>query len=165
MTRRSPRPAQMAELVERLELDALMTQIRDSAFYEYRYRNPLSHYRFLYCYEGTELRGFIVLQVHAREGASRHVNIVEWEALDDSTRSLLLEAAVSSGANTLSTWATDHNRAQLERAGFVLSEPSGRLTRDASLPNFMVRNLTDAGCERDDDWRLLRMQPIFSDEF
>ncbi len=165
VTRRSPRPAQMAELVERLDLDALMTQVRDSAFYEYRYRNPLSHYRFLYCYKGAELRGFIALQVHAREVASRDVSIVEWEALDDSTRSLLLEAAASSGVNTLHAWATDHNRAELETAGFVLSEPSGRLTTDASLPNLMVRNLTDAGCERNGDWHHLHMQPIFSDEF
>jgi hypothetical protein len=115
-----PRPGEMAALVGECDSPNLIRPHRDATFFDWRYRNPLSRYRFLFSGNGR-LDGFMVLQKRLfRERPG--MRIVDWQCRDPRTFSLLLEAAIARiDTERLSIWSATlpgDIRALLESAGF-----------------------------------------------
>ncbi len=97
----TPRSSAMATLVNRLPWDGRIRHVRDAAWLDWRYRNPLHEYRFAYA-GGEALEGYIALRhIHGQ----RRVSIVDLEAGDDATRRVLLAAAADGGFAELHAWA------------------------------------------------------------
>lgn len=93
----APRSREMAELVVRLEYDGRIRHVRDAPFFDWRFRNPLQSYRFLYSGK-DRLDGYLVLQRSLSDRADPFpVNIVDWEAANDRVRADLLRAAIRWG--------------------------------------------------------------------
>ena len=90
-----PHSDAMAELRARVRVDGRIRQRPDPAYIDWRYRNPFSHYRFLY-WHGQRLEGYLVLQTSARRRESE-VRVLEWEATNPSVRSALLRTALDRG--------------------------------------------------------------------
>jgi GNAT superfamily N-acetyltransferase len=134
----TPRVEAMAGLVRRLGHDGRLRHVRDQTYLDWRFRNPLHEYRFLYL-DGERLEGYMVLQRY-RLHAGRGVNIVDWEATELSGRADLLGAAIDWGQfSRLSTWMAavpPDAAALLQEAGF-LPGSEGLLARH--LPTILVR--------------------------
>lgn len=94
---REARSEAMAELVARLPFDGRIRHLRDARYFSWRFRNPARDYRFLF-WEGGRLEGYLILATPI-VGAPwvGRVNIVDWEARDESVQADLLEAALASG--------------------------------------------------------------------
>jgi GNAT superfamily N-acetyltransferase len=90
----APRCAAMAELVERIGSTGRIRHVRDSQYFQWRFQNPLSRYRFLF-WEEDRLEGYLVLQEYTSEYSPDVLNIVDWEASNAAILSGLLQAAVS----------------------------------------------------------------------
>ena len=143
---REPRPREMAELVARLPWDGRIRHVRDAAFFAWRFRNPLSEYRFLYAGDGL-LKGYLVLQRYLFDRFDRGwVSIADWEAEDDSVRAALLDAALDAGRfRLIQTWtagASDPVRVLLREHGFQDQAVGGIATRNDGL---LVRRLGGQG--------------------
>ncbi len=92
---REPRAEAMAELIARLPYDGRIRQVRDARYLAWRYRNPLRDYRFLYR-DGEGLPGYLVL-LRARSSRPGRLGIADWEAVDETVRRELLDAALAAG--------------------------------------------------------------------
>jgi hypothetical protein len=132
----------MAELVERIGWDGRMRRLRDRDYFDWRFRNPLSIYRFLF-WEDSGLQGYLVLR------ASVYVNpeiaIVDWEAANGEARRELLRAALRLGEfQSLDIWSStlsEETRAILENLGF---RPSSSVTGIAEYrPTVLVKPVGD----------------------
>ncbi len=134
----NPIPDEMESLVNRLPTDGRFRHVRDSAYFAWRFRNPMRSYRFLFA-GGDRVEGYLVLQ-RSLEGGDR-VSIVDWEAERESVLEALLTAALEDGQfAALSTWRLGASPAAarvLDRSGF---KPVGtgrcilvRAVRDADL--------------------------------
>ncbi len=100
----SPRPQAMAGLVQSIGFDGRIRHVRDRTWFAWRYRNPLSEYRFLYAQTSGRLDGYLVLQYSSKR-PSEGLRIMDWEATDAGVREALLrEALASAGTAPLSTW-------------------------------------------------------------
>lgn len=117
----APRSDAMVDLVEHLEDPSAIRLNKDRAFFEWRFRNPLSRYVFLYADEGGALSGYMVLQRRLLKRA-RGMRIVDWEAADDQTFGRLLSAAISEvDTERLTIWSATlppAAQARFEAAGF-----------------------------------------------
>jgi len=103
---REPRPDAMAELVSHLGYDGRIRHVRDREFLAWRFRDPLSVYRFLY-WGTSPMRGYLVLKCE-RSGAHHptRVRIVDLEGTSASVRAGLLDAAIDLGRfQELFAWA------------------------------------------------------------
>jgi hypothetical protein len=142
----------MADLVARLPWDGRLRHVRDAAYFAWRFRNPLSHYRFLYAGDAA-LKGYLVL--HRFEfGRLDHgwVCIADWEAEDDGVRAALLDAALAAGLRRARTWtasASEPVRALLRERGFQERPAGGIATRNDGP---LVRRLD--GTAAQDRWML-----------
>src|SRR5581483_3669871 len=118
----APRPAEMANLIERLGSDGRIRHVRDADYFAWRFGNPLARYRFLF-WEGSALEGYLVLHAH-RFKREVPLTIVDWAATTAEARRDLLTAAIGwAGPARLRIWATSlgaEARALLEAAGFRL---------------------------------------------
>jgi acyl carrier protein len=145
---KQPRPKAMAKLIERIGHDGRLRHVRDEVYFDWRFRNPLNEYRFLFV--GTDaLDGYLVLK--RTINSSSRVSIVDLEAVNDRVQSALLETAVSVGAFAeLFVWtatADDELLRQLHTLKFAPIEQNV-----LSQPCFLVRPIED---ERlNEDWRL-----------
>jgi GNAT superfamily N-acetyltransferase len=91
----TPRCADMAALVDRLQVPGPIRHVRDAEYLSWRFRNPLSRYLFVFLDE-TRLEGYLVLQEYTSALNDRNVvNIVDWEASRPQFRQRLLEAAIA----------------------------------------------------------------------
>jgi acyl carrier protein len=150
---RASRATEMAQLVNRLGYDGRIRHVRDAAYLDWRYRNPLNDYRFLYI-GGPALRGYLALKwTRSAFAPNPRVQIVDWEAEDETCLDALLEAAIGAGAcPELTTWSANLGTARTEllaRHGFAPVE----LARAAhGCPCVLIR-----ACEPErppDTWRL-----------
>jgi GNAT superfamily N-acetyltransferase len=89
------RPSAMAEFVERVGRGGRMRHVRDEAYFAWRFRNPLSIYRFLFWGDGR-LEGYLVLET-SRRAYQTQVRIIDWEASAGEPRAELLRAAIHRG--------------------------------------------------------------------
>jgi hypothetical protein len=117
----SARCEAMAQLVARSG-ETRMRHVRDAQYFQWRFQQPLSRYRFLY-WSDRELEGYLVLQEYVSDYAIKHViNIVDWEASTDAIRGELLRAAVALvRRRDLVIWSSglpETMRAVLARSGF-----------------------------------------------
>jgi len=128
-----PRPGAMANLVSRVEHKAGIRHVRDERFFEWRYRNPLADYRFIFSDRAAVLEGYLVLG--NRIGRSS-IYIADWEATDPEVLGGLLQAAIawSNPRQDLQTWSATlppERAVALAQAGFeeapTPSRYSGRL--------------------------------------
>lgn len=156
---RSPETDIMAGLIERIGTDGRIRHIRDQAYFEWRFKNPLWQYRFLFLEEG-ELAGYLVLG--ARRG-TWHVHILDWEATNEEVRQYLLEAALSMGKFVhISTWTVsldDETKSLLDHNGFADTQdpPSPATPHDTVMIRSVDRNVPP------DEW-ILAGRPMLAAE-
>jgi hypothetical protein len=131
-----------------------LRHVRDQVYFEWRFRNPLRSYRFLYA-GGDRIEGYLVLQ-RSLSGSVDRVCIVDWEGESDAVLEDLLDAAIECGQfPALYAWclgASPSIRQLLDRRGFVAAKSSHescvlvRSVRDADLASpwlFSGRRLDD----------------------
>lgn len=95
---RMARADDMAALVASLPWDGRIRQRRDRRYFEWRYRNPLHEYRFVYADRGGKLRGYLIVERALSDLAnSRRAHIVDWEGDSPALRESLLRHAVQAG--------------------------------------------------------------------
>ena len=150
---RTPRLDAMAELVERLGHDGRIRQVRDREYLAWRFDNPLSDFRFVYC--GKErLDGYLVLGRRASDlGAFDRVYVTDLEASDGAVRAGLVCAAIDWGRfPEFVTWTATLSEEELRAftgQGFV---PVDTEEAARGFPCVLVRRLPDG--YSDDDWTL-----------
>jgi GNAT superfamily N-acetyltransferase len=112
----------MADLVSRIGSDGRTRHVRDSEYFRWRFQNPLSRYRFLFCEEHRDLAGYLVLQEYTSSRGRNIVNIVDWEATNATVQTRLLQAAATfSKGRRMMIWSATLPQpvvALLERHGF-----------------------------------------------
>ena len=91
-----PRPEAMASLIARRPPHDMVRSACDAHYLAWRFDNPLSSYRFVYCGAST-LEGFVVLETPDDPERDR-VRIVLWEAQDEALKSRLLRTRRRGGA-------------------------------------------------------------------
>lgn len=134
------RPDAMAELVSRLGHDGRIRHVRDREFFAWRFRNPLSIYRFLYC--GTSrLDGYLVLKCqHPTTPNPSKVRVVDLEGTSAAVRAALLDAAIDLGRfQELYAWAATlpaETRNHLSGRGF---KPTDLESRARGCPCVLVK--------------------------
>jgi hypothetical protein len=90
-----PQPEAMANLAQQLAGDGRLRHDKSQRFFEWRFRNPRSTYRFVY-HGGQRLEGYLVLQV-PRQGETTQVNVVDWCAIDGSVLKDLIRRVIDIG--------------------------------------------------------------------
>lgn len=179
---RNPRPQAMAELVERIGNDGRIRHVRDQQYFEWRFQNPLSAYRFLY-WQGARLEGYLVLRTSVYPHRfAEGISIVDWEAANLQVWADLLQAAVLWGNfNKLMIWSANlpaEAKSVLQSAGFELSGEAKSLGRSyragADRTGVLVRPVREEMLAETDwvlgDRRLLNLgdwnlRMIYSDSF
>ncbi len=129
-----PRSAEMAALVHRVGHDGRLRHVRDPEYCEWRYRNPLSEYRFLYWERAGTVDGYLVLATKGLQPAPGvELNIADWVGMRFDVRAELLEAVLSwGGFDALSVWAGpfgDQAKSLLARYGFEITETEISITK------------------------------------
>ncbi len=100
----APRPLEMADLVARLASDGRIRHVQDEEYFGWRFQNPLSHYRFLFCRD-SRLEGFLVLRASIVPWRSE-VSVVALRAGRVEVRSALIGSAVKlMERGTLRIWS------------------------------------------------------------
>ncbi len=94
---RYPDPEGMAALIQGLAYDGRIRQLRDARYFDWRFRNPLREYRFLFA-GGFPLSGYLVLHrsLSDRDAASP-IHLSDWEASSREVAERLLHAALEGG--------------------------------------------------------------------
>lgn len=173
---KAPQPKAMADLVERIGSDGRIRHVRDQRFFAWRYKNPLSLYRFFF-YKDAKLEGFLVLQTSAFAVDSNWVDIVDWEATNTQVLADLLQAAIQRGNfhRLVIRWATltDEEKIQLKDQGFVFPEEIDGPASDTYRPSVLVRPVHQEKLSGDWTFGNRRMldvadwdvRPIYSDNF
>lgn len=113
-----PRISEMSELVSRCCTNSAARHVRDKSFYRWRFADPRSVYRFVFCEQGGSIEGFLVLHQFPSGGCT---TIIDWEASTQGVWSELLQAAVESNPHRLMitspAFSQEHAQALL-RMGF-----------------------------------------------
>lgn len=139
----APRCEAMSDLARRMQVPGQTRYVKSAEYFAWRFQNPLSRYRFVYWGE-ARLEGYLVLQEYTAESASREiVNIVEWEASNETIEAGLLRCAIAMArGKRLVIWTATMPRGQadiLQRAGFKsLGPPVG-----VGPPALLVRPIRD----------------------
>jgi hypothetical protein len=150
-----PRCEDMADLVERIGATGRIAHVRNGEYFQWRFQNPQSRYRFLFWQDGR-LEGYLVLQEYASDEDQRDVlNIVDWEASCIAVRAGLLQAAISAfaGAVPIVIWSATLPRQEIEilqNSRFHLLKPPREALR--SPPAILVRPIDQAGLAG--EWKL-----------
>jgi hypothetical protein len=149
----SAQPDAMAELTERIGGDDRIRHVRDRNYFSWRFRNPLSEYRFLF-WEADRLEGYLVL----RRSVSREkpaINVADWEAADARVWADLLGAAVQWGHfQYLTIWSSGLSqdaKHALRENGF------GPVPPHRYSPTVLIRPTNDGLLESDWDCAGLRL--------
>jgi GNAT superfamily N-acetyltransferase len=168
----TPRPSEMARLIAQIPWDGRLRQRRDERYFQWRFQNPRSAYRFFFFDDGN-LRGYLVLEAR-RQGASFKARLADWEATDLKVAGELLHAVVrSAGILRLTTWtgAFESGRAGLLKVlGFRPVDLTSAGKTGAGTP-LLMRALQPAGADaastlfgrRIDQFSNWDLRPIYSD--
>jgi GNAT superfamily N-acetyltransferase len=139
---KAPRPEAMARLVDRLGHDGRLHPVRDQEFFAWRFKNPMSEYRFLF-WEDAGLEGHLVLQMAAQPGEAAWCTIVDWEAANGLARAELLQAAIQWGNfDNLVVWSAtvpEQIKNLLGECGFSLLSQGGTNPEDVFYPRLLLR--------------------------
>ena len=139
-----PPTSDMVDLVARIGPSGRLRHVRDPEYVNWRYRNPLSTYRFL-TWGTSPIDGYLVLRA-PRDGP--RVRIVDLEAVDAEVSCRLVDHALDGGRfATVDTWGVSWPAdvvAYLRQRGFsppgrpaprhvgVIIRPTGEVTDDAA---------------------------------
>ena len=139
-----PRLDAILELVERIGHDGRIRYTRDHAYLEWRFRNPLSDYRFLYWQE-ARLEGYLVLSRRRSDrGSYDRVYIADFEATSTRIRSALLGAAINLGRfPELVTWTCTLSADEVRLLESHRFAPVDADDTAHGCPSVMVRPLRD----------------------
>ncbi len=122
-----PDPKSMADLVLQLGGVDRVRHVRDHDYFEWRFKNPLCSYRFLY-WKAPALEGYLILQAWLNPKRAGTVHIVDWEATTPTVAKNLLKAALLLGNFELvKIWSgafCDQMLQLLDKEGFRLLEGS-----------------------------------------
>jgi len=162
----------MAGIAASTSRHGAIRHLRDPAYFNWRYRNPLMDYRILSLHD-PDLRGFVVLQ--ARRRNPRTINIVDWEPAGGEILANMLRAICEhAGFKSLSVWSAafaPEFAAVLGALGFApIDETRGV---PGYLPGLQIRALGDSPTggvppvleDRLTDIHAWDLRPIFSDFF
>jgi GNAT superfamily N-acetyltransferase len=142
----------MATLVARTAQPGKIRQHKDSRFYAWRYRSPLSRYQFFYWQEAA-LEGFLVVR-RPHHPTIGPVQLVDWAATDSGILTALLEAALhDAGFGGTQIWSATLPQAMvaaLAQRGFRPAESSAAGTE--YRPSILARRLK--ATPGDDKWSL-----------
>jgi len=137
----------MEQLVARLPRSGRIRHVRDQTYFDWRFRNPLRSYRYLYA-GGDRIEGYLVLQ-RPLTGNVDQVSIVDWEAESEPALEALLAAAIEHGRfPALRAWrlgASPAVRRILDRHGLIP-------VRSRYESGILVRSVRNA--ELDEPWML-----------
>jgi GNAT superfamily N-acetyltransferase len=137
----------MEQLVARLPKNSQIRHVRDHAYFEWRFRNPMRSYRYLYA-GGDRIEGYLVLQ-RPLNGNVDQVSIVDWEAESEPVLEALLDAAIEHGRfPALCAWRLGASRAVrriLDRHGLAP-------VKSRHEYGILVRSVRNA--ELDEPWML-----------
>jgi hypothetical protein len=98
----------MADLAGRRRKAARIRHVCGPEYFAWRFRNPLSSYRFLYWDDGR-LEGYLVLEEYSA-GPATAVHLVDWEYKDEEVASEMLRAAIAAGSfPVMETWSISAN--------------------------------------------------------
>jgi GNAT superfamily N-acetyltransferase len=127
---KDPRPEDMAGLAARRSTSHRIRHVRGPEYFGWRFRNPLSRYRFVYWDDGR-LEGYLVLEVYSATPA-KTVHLVDWEYSDEETAYHMLRAAIRVGEfPVIESWSIsldEKTRDVLHRCGFRdVEEPDTKL--------------------------------------
>jgi acyl carrier protein len=131
----------LAALVSQLPNDGRFVRYRDTAFFAWRYANPLHEYRHILARDSAgELLGYLVLERALAANANpRRMHIADWEARDPSVAAALLDYLIAAtDAAELVNWAQccmESQRAALVAAGFARVDVS---QYERGLPSLLV---------------------------
>ena len=151
----TPKVEAMAALIRRLGHDGRIRHVRDRDFFGWRFDNPLCRYRFIYGGR-DELRGYLVLRerLHRQES---NLSVVDWEASDEHTEFLLLDAAIGLADRDPEIWSASispKRRRRLVAYGFA---PVAVRSSDGGYdPGVLVRAIQDD--QGDEGFLLLRQR-------
>jgi len=141
---KEPRPYDMAALIARLPHDGRIRHLRDEAFLEWKFRNPLHDYRFLFASD-AQLNGYLVLHRFTHTAATSRVSIVDLEADDEITRNALLDAAIKFGNfSDLAIWTATLDpllQLALQVRGF---QPTDQHLTTQGCPCVLVRAIDES---------------------
>ena len=115
----APRLAEMSELVSHCCSKSATRHVRDARFYRWRFADPRSVYRFIFCEQGGSMAGFLVLHQFPSGGWT---TVVDWEASTHAAWCQLLEAAMESKVHNLRITAPAFSEEQTQallRMGFA----------------------------------------------
>jgi hypothetical protein len=148
-----PRPKAMAALIDRIGHDGRVRHVRDESYFDWRFRNPLCEYRFLYLGKDI-LEGYLVLKRKiGGPGPFPRVNIVDLEAINGAAQAALLEAAVDAGAFAeLVIWSATASDQLVRLLGAKGFAPIDQEMTAFGCPCILVRPTKDECL--DEDWRL-----------
>jgi GNAT superfamily N-acetyltransferase len=153
---RRPASGAMAEVVEQIGSTGRLRHVRDANYFDWRFRNPMHEYRFLYSGD-PRVNGYLVLRRGLSDRFDRaSVYLSDWEGADNAIREKLLRAAIAWGEfSYLIAWSatlSDEARSILRREGFVEAGQPGR-----GIPCVLVRPLRSGVPER--EW-IIGGQPL-----
>jgi GNAT superfamily N-acetyltransferase len=119
----SPLPREMSDLLRRTESRGRIRHTRDEEYFGWRFRAPLSSYRFFHA-GGSALDAFVILQARKYPVRGRIVRIADWAGVSAAARENVLTVALESvhGA-AVSVWSSSlepADRYLLARHGFVV---------------------------------------------
>lgn len=139
------RPLAMAELAERNRANGRIRHVKDEQYFNWRFRNPLSEYRFLF-WENECLDGYLVLHTKPGPyGEDTRANIVDWEATNEQVWTDLLKAVIQYGNfKEIYIWSetlSDSVKTLLRKAGFVFTNKAGSVRNDVYGENILVKPL------------------------
>ena len=124
-----PDPKSMADLVLRLGGADRVRHVRDRDYFEWRFKNPLCRYRFLY-WKAPALEGYLVLQAWRNPRRARTVHIVDWEATTPAVAKELLKTGLVLGNfESVKVWSGALSKKMLQlldEEGFKPLEASDR---------------------------------------
>lgn len=143
----APECESMAGLVAATARDERIRHVRDAAYLDWRFRNPLHSYRFVFGYRADELVGYLVLQRGQSAYANaRRINIADWAAQSESILRSLLESTIEfSSAPELVVWSatlTSGERQVFADLGFALTDLEDQAR---GLPCILVRGVESDG--------------------
>ncbi len=146
------RPQEMASLIARCTADGRIGHVRNEAYFGWRYGNPFSNFRFVYC-RSRELDGYLILY-QAADRQTDQLWIADIAAPSKAIEAKLLNAAIGFGdRNRLRVWSatlSDETRRSFLRLGFRPDNSSAERLRYATGP--LIRAMNHGGA--DGEWDL-----------
>ena len=145
----APRIEAMCQLVASQNAPSTICHARDATFYDWKFNDPRSAYRFAYFEQANMLEGFMVLQQRMAGGP---ITVVDWETSSHHVWEALIRALVSSGIKALQITSSTFSEEQAQTLRDLdFERVSYTNTRTHPAPGIFITALTETG---DSTWSL-----------